>query len=156
MVGISLMVIERSRPRGSSFFFRPTARQRSQRNFEYGGRLSLLIFITTLVCNLNLLQGMGHKIFVNNTEFPYHVTAFMRETSRELTRLGNRVNQTYGGRFHRSLLESPIRYLHAYKYVYRNPVRAGKCKSVQEYPFSSIQGLLGETWLDVPVSEDDR
>lgn len=160
---------------------------------------------------------MGHNIFLNHTELPYHVTArcinrewfsldmhvvwevmvrhlffvnfafnlrihafvlmsnhfhmivrtpdanlsqamayFMRETSRELTKLGNRENQTYGGRFHRSLLSSPLYYLHAYKYLYRNPVKAGLCRRVQDYPFSSLQGLLGETWLEVPVCEDDH
>ncbi len=81
---------------------------------------------------------------------------FMRETSREITFVSGRINQTYGSRFHRSLLHSPLYYLHAYKYLYRNPVEAGLCELVEEYKFSSLQGLLGETWLDVPVREDDN
>ncbi|XGC81379.1 transposase [Bdellovibrio bacteriovorus] len=81
---------------------------------------------------------------------------FMRETSREITFLSGRINQTYGSRFHRSLLSTPLYYLHAYKYLYRNPVTAGICEKVQEYPFSSMQGLLGNCWLDVPVTEDDN
>lgn len=80
----------------------------------------------------------------------------MRETSREITFISGRINQTYGSRFHRSLLSSPLYYLHAYKYLYRNPVEAGLVDLVEEYKFSSLQGLLGETWLDVPVSEDDN
>lgn len=81
---------------------------------------------------------------------------FMRETSRELTYLSGRINQTYGSRFHRSLLDNPLYYLHAYKYLYRNPVKAGMCKRVEDYPFSSLPGLLGETWLDIPISEDEN
>lgn len=80
----------------------------------------------------------------------------MRETSREITFISGRINQTYGSRFHRSLLNSPLYYLHAYKYLYRNPVKAGLCKVVEEYPYSSLQGLLGNTWLDIPVTEDDN
>ncbi|KYG63318.1 hypothetical protein AZI85_04610 [Bdellovibrio bacteriovorus] len=30
------------------------------------------------------------------------------------------------------------------------------CDHVEDYKYSSLQGLLGETWLDVPVSEDDN
>lgn len=80
----------------------------------------------------------------------------MRETSRELTRRSRRINHLYGARFHRTVITSPIYYLHAYKYVYRNPVKAGLCELVEEYRYSSLQGLLGETWLDIPVSEDDN
>lgn len=80
---------------------------------------------------------------------------FMRETSRELTFVSGRINQTYGSRFHRSLITHPLYYMHAYKYLYRNPVTAGLCSRVEEYPYSSIPGLLGERWLDVPISEDD-
>ncbi len=81
---------------------------------------------------------------------------FMRETSRELTFRSGRINQTYGSRFHRSLLNNPLYYLHAYKYLYRNPVKAGLCKTVEEYPYSSLPGLLGERWLDIPVCEDEN
>lgn len=80
---------------------------------------------------------------------------FLRETSREITKATDRINQTYGGRFHRSLLSSPLYYQHAYKYLYRNPVEAGLSSTVEEYPFSAIPGLLGERWLDVPISEDE-
>ena len=79
---------------------------------------------------------------------------FMQETSREITYASDRINMTYGGRFHRSLLSSPLYYLHAYKYLYRNPVMAGLCSRVEDYKYSSMQALLGERWLDVPISED--
>ncbi|MGZ3772841.1 MAG: transposase [Bdellovibrio sp.] len=158
---------------------------------------------------------MGRKIFLNDPDFPYHVTArcinhdwfsldmhlvweimtrhlyfthlafdvrvhafllmgnhyhliirapkqnlsaamqyFMRESSRDLTRLSSRINQTYGSRFHRSLLNSPLYYLHAYKYLYRNPVSARVCKKVEDYPFSTLQALLGNSRVEVPVLDD--
>ncbi|WP_413569442.1 transposase [Bdellovibrio sp. HCB117] len=81
---------------------------------------------------------------------------FMRETSREISFNSFRINQTYGSRFHRTLIDNPLYYLHAYKYVYRNPVAAGLCNKVEEYPYSSLQGLLGNRWMDVPVSEDEN
>jgi hypothetical protein len=80
----------------------------------------------------------------------------MLQTSRELTQLTGRINCTYGNRFHRSLIDSPLYYLHAYKYVYRNPVEAGLCEKVEDYSYSSIKGLLGERWLETPISEDEN
>ena len=81
---------------------------------------------------------------------------FARETSRELVNESDRINQTYGSRFHRSLIMSHHYYLHVYKYLYRNPVEAGLVKKVEDYPYSSLGGLLGERWLDVPISEDEN
>lgn len=79
---------------------------------------------------------------------------FMRETSRELTQLSSRINQTYGSRFHRSLLSTPLYYLHAYKYLYRNPVSAKICSRVEDYPYSTLPALLGIRGVEVPVLDD--
>lgn len=80
---------------------------------------------------------------------------FLRETSRQITKPVGRINQTFGNRFHRTSVESPLYYLHAYKYVYQNPLRAGLCKSVEEYPFSTLRGLLGIDRMIIPVEKDD-
>jgi putative transposase len=80
---------------------------------------------------------------------------FMRETSRWITQLSGRMNQTYGARFHRSLIDSPHYYLLAYKYLYRNPAVASLCSRVEEYPYSSLPGLLGLKKLNIPLVEDD-
>ncbi len=79
---------------------------------------------------------------------------FMRETSRALTRAGNRINQTYGGRHFRSVMKSHHYYLNAYKYLYYNPVKAGMVQSVLDYPYSTLPGLLGQAKLIIPVVED--
>ncbi|WP_347356209.1 transposase [Bdellovibrio sp.] len=81
---------------------------------------------------------------------------FMRATGNDLREISGRINQTYGGRFHRSLITHPHHYDHAYKYVYRNPVEAGQCERVQDYPYSTIQALMGRKMVEVPVLEDPR
>jgi REP element-mobilizing transposase RayT len=80
---------------------------------------------------------------------------FMRETSREITRISGRINQTYGARYHKSLISNHHYFMNAYKYVYRNPVRAELCTRTQEYPFSSLAGLCGQSHLAFPVEEDN-
>lgn len=79
---------------------------------------------------------------------------FMKESSRELTSLGNRINQTYGGRYHWCIIQKEMHLEHVYKYIYRNPVVSGLCEKVEDYPYSTLGGLLGIKPLWIPVEED--
>ncbi len=79
---------------------------------------------------------------------------FMKATSSELTFAGNRINQTYSGRHYRTIIGSYHYFMNSYKYVYRNPVKAGLCANVQDYKFSTLHGLLGNSKLIIPVVED--
>lgn len=112
------------------------------------------LYFTNFAFNLRIhsfvLMSNHFHMIVRSPEANLSVAMsyFMRETSREITRRSHRINQTYGSRFHRSLI--------AYKYVFRNPVEAGLCNRVEDYEFSSLKGVLGERWLDVPISEDDN
>lgn len=45
-------------------------------------------------------------------------------------------------------------YRNAYKYVYRNPVEAGLCRTVQEFEYSSLKGLLGRRCESAPVIDN--
>lgn len=79
---------------------------------------------------------------------------FMRETSRVISRDAGRINQTYGSRYFRSVIQKP-RYLeHVYKYLYRNPVEAALCKKVEDYPYSTMQIRLGMRNGVIPLVPD--
>lgn len=79
----------------------------------------------------------------------------MREVSRNIARDSGRINQTFGGPYYWSLLQSPHYYLCAYKYVYRNPVEAGLIEKVEDYPYSTLSGIKGSNHLLIPVAHDD-
>jgi len=79
---------------------------------------------------------------------------FMVRTSRRLTREGNRINETFAGRHYKCILQHTNYYLNAYKYNYRNPVTAGICKSVEEYPYSTVQNIMGLSESKIPLAED--
>ncbi|KHD89738.1 MAG: hypothetical protein OM95_01305 [Bdellovibrio sp. ArHS] len=81
---------------------------------------------------------------------------FMGETGKDLRDLSDRINRTYGSRFHRTYISSPLYFLHAYKYVYRNPVEAGLCTKVEDYEFSTLKGLLGEQKIEIPILDDSN
>ena len=78
----------------------------------------------------------------------------MGNTSRRLTRQGNRINQTYGGRYFKTILQKNNYYLNAYKYNYFNSVATGIVSRVEDYKYSTLSGLLGKSHLFIPVAED--
>lgn len=81
---------------------------------------------------------------------------FMGRTSRRLTREGNRINETFAGRHYKCILQHPNYYLNAYKYNYRNPVSAGICARVEEYPYTSLRWKLSLAKALVPLVEDSH
>lgn len=114
-------------------------------HIAYGVKIHAFILMSN---HFHLLLSTPHANL--NLAFEW----FMRETSRSLVKAGNRINQTYGGPYHRTVVQSPHYYLNAYKYLYYNSVKAGACRDVAEYPFSSLAGLLGFRQLGFPVVED--
>jgi putative transposase len=80
--------------------------------------------------------------------------SLMTEVSREIGSRAGRINQTFGGPYHSSMITCDHYLRHAYKYVYRNPVEAGICSSVESYRYSTLPGLLGKTNLFTPLAED--
>lgn len=83
------------------------------------------------------------------------MTYFMRETSKEMGRMSGRINRIWGRPYHNSIIQSPLYFLHAYKYVYRNPVKGKIATSVLNYPYSSLQLLLGLKNSCLIIEEDE-
>jgi putative transposase len=79
---------------------------------------------------------------------------FGTEVSRALLRDTRRINQVFGARFRPTIIQTFHHFMNAYKYVYRNPVRAGLCELVEDYRYSTLPGLLGRQHLLIPVCED--
>lgn len=63
---------------------------------------------------------------------------FQREVARSGNKSAQRINHFFGGRYKWSLIHNETYYWNAVKYVYRNPVTAGICDSVVQYPYSSL------------------
>jgi REP-associated tyrosine transposase len=99
-----------------------------------------------------LMSNHFHMILrTPNANLDKAMNYFMREVSKEICRVADRKNQIFGGPYHRSLLTQESYYMNAYKYLYQNPTRAGICKYVQDYQYSTLAGLLGLTRFIIPV-----
>lgn len=75
-----------------------------------------------------------------------------REASKQIGLKSGRINRIFGGRYQRSLIEEDSYFLNAYKYVFRNPVKAGVCGYVEDYRFSTLPIQLGKEKWPFPLS----
>lgn len=88
------------------------------------------------------------------------MTYFNREMSKEINQFSGKINQNFGNRYYASVVQDPRYYLTVYRYVYRNPVDAGLSNSVENYPYSSFQFVLGKKMefpiYDYPIIESEN
>jgi len=92
---------------------------------------------------------------------------FQTEVCREIQRHCYRINHIFGTRYGWSILEDSYALAYVYKYLVRNPVRAGLVSAVQDYRFSSLSSMmemrpdlalfhgLGLQWRQVPRQPQD-
>jgi putative transposase len=85
---------------------------------------------------------------------PDAMNYFMRETSKAIGSSAKRINQVYGSPYHPTAILNNHHYLNTYKYVYRNPVKAGLCANVEDYSYSTLHGKLGKSRLIIPTEDD--
>ena len=76
---------------------------------------------------------------------------FISNLTKSSNQLAGRSGHLFGGPHHRSIIENSRYYGHAFKYVYRNPVKAKLCDQVEDYPYSTLHGLLGLAPLTFPI-----
>ena len=90
---------------------------------------------------------------------------FISEATRAIQLRANRINHIFGGRYRWSFLKSAAALGYAYKYVARNPVRAGLAASVEQYDFSTLASTtsalpiadgIGKYWQFIPQDYGNR
>ena len=108
------------------------------------------LFLTNLYYGLNihsfvLMSNHFHLIASTpNANIDKCMWYFISHVSRRLTLAGNRINGTFAGRYYKTILNSYSYYLNAYKYNYRNPLTIEGQDLVEDYPYSTLAGLLGK------------
>jgi len=75
-----------------------------------------------------------------------------REVCRAIQRECGRVNHIFGGRYRWSVLGNSHAVAYTYKYICRNPVRAGIVDQAWRYPYSSFSQLCNES-CEIPISD---
>jgi len=79
---------------------------------------------------------------------------FLSSSSRAMNFESGKINQRWGGRVFKCEVASYHYYMNAYIYIYQNPVRARLCSKVEAWPYSTLNGLLGQSKLEIPLEAD--
>lgn len=83
------------------------------------------------------------------------IGSFMRDFLGPSTKIINartqRTGHLTGGPYFGSMITDPTYFLHAYRYVIRNPVRAGLSAHAGDYSFSTYNRWLGFGHLPFPI-----
>jgi hypothetical protein len=77
--------------------------------------------------------------------------SLMTNIAKRSNSLSGRSGHLFGGPYFWSLIQSSRYFGHALKYVYRNPVRANLCEKVEDHPFGTLQGTIGDAHLPFPI-----
>lgn len=78
---------------------------------------------------------------------------FMKNVTLKIQKSSGRINKVFGGRYKGCLIDNHAYLLNAYKYIYRNPVAAGICEIVEDYPFSSLYFRRWKSGLPLKLEE---
>jgi hypothetical protein len=65
--------------------------------------------------------------------------SFLRSTSIKINNRNKDASHSWNGRYKWSMINSQAHYYQVYRYIYQNPVRAGICHRVQDYPFTTFR-----------------
>lgn len=80
----------------------------------------------------------------------------MQTFMRAVTKIHNakllRTGRVFGSKYHWSIVNSVQHLDLVLKYIYRNPVRAGIAKKIEDYPFSSFCAVLDDEQLPYKLS----
>lgn len=78
--------------------------------------------------------------------------SFLRMSSVRINLRAGGINHLWGSRYKWSLIESQNHYYQVYRYVFQNPVRAGICDRVEDYPYSTIKEVPFPIHSSIPLS----
>ncbi|MBM4317764.1 MAG: hypothetical protein FJ116_09820 [Deltaproteobacteria bacterium] len=89
---------------------------------------------------------------------------FLSNATRRVQRRADRINHIFGARYRGTVIETSWALAYVFKYIFRNPVRAGICEKIEEYPWSSGQKYgelvlsegIGRYWSLIPKNQTLR
>jgi REP element-mobilizing transposase RayT len=77
---------------------------------------------------------------------------FLRMTSLKINSHAQNINHLWGNRYKWSLIESQTHYFQVYRYIFQNPIRAGICKKVEDYPYTTLKNTTIPMHTFIPLS----
>lgn len=88
---------------------------------------------------LILMQNHYHLLLTTpNADIDTFMYFFNKALADRLRVQSKRINRVFGGPYNWCLVDHQNYLYNVVRYIFQNPVRAGICKKVQEYPYSTL------------------
>jgi REP element-mobilizing transposase RayT len=104
-----------------------------------------------------LMNNHYHMIIETPLSNIHHImNYFQREIAKSINRTTGRINHLFGGSYKGTLISDERYFTHVFRYVYSNPVRAGLCSRVQDWPFSTLNQFLDNSADCFPIHPSEK
>jgi REP element-mobilizing transposase RayT len=103
-----------------------------------------------------LLMSNHLHMMVTPTEnnFGRAMSYLLTNLSKFLNYQNNRINHNFGSRYYSTIIDSKTNLSNVIRYIYHNPLRAGICNNLWDYPYSSLNQYLGFSNSGLMISGD--
>jgi len=102
-----------------------------------------------------LMSNHFHMIiWTPNENLDEIMNHLLREVSKKINKSSNRINHVFGGPYKWSLITTQKYLVHAYRYLYQNPIRSKITKKAEEYPYSTLYKLINRETIKFKVFDD--
>lgn len=134
--------------RSNEHYYHLTGRSNNKENFYLHKELMWRIAISHLknlqleydvkIAGFVLMDNHFHLLLLTpEADIDRIMYFFMKKLTTSIQKYSGRINRVFGGRYKGCLILDEGYLFNVYKYIYRNPVKAGLCYSVEEYRYST-------------------
>jgi putative transposase len=101
-----------------------------------------------------LMNNHYHMLlYTPNGNLDWFIREFNKKLAFKIQIEAGIINQIFDDHYKWCLIQSAQYFSNCYRYVYQNPVRAGLVKLCEDYPFSTLQSLMGRSDFSIPVHD---
>lgn len=107
-----------------------------------------------------LMNNHYHMICLCSEKHPLGeaMNHLQKTVSKTINKKAGRINHVFGGPYKASLIKEPIHFAQVFKYVARNPIKAGITATVDKYKYSTLNSsdillLPEDEWfVEMPIN----
>ncbi len=101
---------------------------------------------------VTLMPNHGHiSLSTPERSISHAMQNLLSRFTRRLNDESGNQDRVFGTRYHGTLITSQSYWANVIRYIYQNPVRAKLTRSVLEWPYTTLYGLVGSSRCNIPI-----
>ena len=117
---------------------------------------TLPLFYSVRVHHVLFMSNHIHLLLTPSQNNLGHAMSYcLTNLSKFLNQRNESINHIFGTRYSATVIESEKHLLNVIRYIYQNPIRAKICRTVKDYPYSSLPLYSGISNNGLIISPDE-